>query len=138
MRTSLRILLPVLCALLVSGCAGGQDDAVVAAATSFGDAVREQDGAAACAALAPLTRQQVEADEQQPCPQALLGQDLLAPAELRSLERFGRQAAVVVEDAGGRTDTWFLSRFDGRWLLVAAGCRDRGEQLPYDCDVEGG
>jgi hypothetical protein len=122
-------------ALLLSGCASGDADrAVEDAAAAFGAALRDGDAEAACRALAPLTREALE--QTQPCPQALAAQGLPAPTGTRALHRFGRQAAVEVR-AGDQTDTWFLSRFGGRWLVVAAGCTERGGQLPYDCDVEG-
>ena len=129
---------PALAALLLlSGCADDPDAEVAAAAMAFGTALRSGDAASACEALAPLTRQELESSAKQPCPQALAAEDLLQPTSTRSLARFGREARVVVAGADGETDTWFLSRFDGRWLVVASGCRPRGGQLPYACDVEG-
>ena len=121
---------------LTTGCADGRDPGVEESATAFGRALRAADSAQACAVLAPLTREELESQGQS-CPAALEAQGLLEPTGVGSLHRFGREARVVVEDAAGRTDTWFLSRFDDRWLVVAAGCLPRSQGLPYDCDVEG-
>lgn len=122
---------------MLAGCGDGQAAAVEQVAAAWGGALRSGDADRACSMLAPLTRQELEASQGEPCAQALGGQDLLVPTEQRSVDRFGREARVVVETADGGIDTWFLSRFDGRWLVVAAGCRARGGGLPYDCDVEG-
>lgn len=122
---------------LATGCGGGRAADVEQAAAAWSGALRSGDAGLACSMLAPLTRQGLESSEQQPCAEAISGQDLLAPSRQRSVDRFGREARVVVEGADGETDTWFLSRFGGRWLVVAAGCQPRGGGLPYHCDVEG-
>lgn len=119
------------------GCAQGREAAVERAAEAFAEALRTGDNAAACAALAPRTREELESAQQQPCATALGAAGVLPAEQVLSAVRFGRQARVVVEDAGGREDTWFLSRSGSRWLVVASGCTPRGELLPYDCDVEG-
>lgn len=126
----------VVAALAVTGCGAGQETAVEAAARSFGEALRSGDAGRACAALAPRTREQLEADAGQPCARALSEQDLLPLESVGAVERYGRQASVTVHDRDGGSDTWFLSRFGSRWLVVAASCRPRAE-LPYDCDVAG-
>ena len=122
--------------LLLSGCATG-DRAVARAAQDVGTALAAGDHARACALLAPLTRAELESSEQQPCPEALAAQELVAADEVSRVERYGRQGRVRVRGRDGGSDTWFLSRFGDRWLLVAAGCEPRGGDLPYDCDVEG-
>jgi hypothetical protein len=133
-----RIVVLPLAAVLLTGCAGSSPaGSERTAAERFAAALTADNTASACDALAPLTRQELESSEQAGCAEALAKQELLRASSVRSSERFGAQAAVVVADREGRSDTWFLSRFDGRWLVVAAGCRSRGEQLPYDCDVEG-
>lgn len=134
----MRVVILALTTALLSGCASSQGSGSERnAAEQFAAALNADDTAVACEALAPLTRQELESSQQAPCAEALAGQDVLRASDVRSSERFGQQAAVVVADADGRTDTWFFSRFNGRWLVVAAGCRPRAEQLPYDCDVEG-
>ncbi len=123
--------------LLVTGCADAPDAAVEAAAATFAGAVRSGDAQQACLLLAPLTREELESSQGQSCPEALAQQELIMPSDVAGLERFGRQATVVVQSTHGERDTWYFSRFDSRWLVVAAGCTPRGEQLPYDCDIEG-
>ena len=130
---------PVLClvaALALVGCGSDQEAAAEAAARSFDMALRTGDVGGACAALAPGTRAELEASAGRTCPQALPAQELGALERVMSVQRYGRQASIEVGTSDGTTDTWFLSRFGGRWLLVAASCQAR-PQLPYDCDLEG-
>ena len=54
-----------------------------------------------------------------------------APGE-PEIDVYGRDAMVRW---GG--STLFLARFDDGWRVTAAGCAPRGEDLPYDCAVEG-
>jgi hypothetical protein len=126
----------VLSALALAACGSGQEAAVEDAARGFGDALASGDLERACASLAPSTVTELEESSGQPCATALQARDVVALDEVGSVQRFGRQASVAVRSSAGETDTWFLSRFDGRWLLVAAACTPRPE-LPYDCDVEG-
>ena len=85
--------------------------------------------------------------------------DLLAPATLEVLRSDGEDCSDALADvapAGGLvgaeprvqvygrdaivrwgTETVFLARFEDGWRVTAAGCRPRGEDLPYDCSVEG-
>ena len=130
---------PVLClvaALALVGCASDQEAAAEAAARSFDMALRSGDVGGACAALAPGTRAELEAGAGRTCAQALPAQDVGDLERVIGVQRYGRQASIEVQSSGGQTDTWFLSRFGGRWLLVAASCRARPE-LPYDCDLRG-
>jgi hypothetical protein len=123
----------VLASLLVSSCASTDDvDAARRTADDFASAVRSDDGAAACALLMSSTRSTVEESAGQPCEEAVVDEVGADPGTARDAEVFGTAAQVRMED-----DTLFLARYDGRWLVLAAGCRPRGE-LPYDCQVEGG
>jgi hypothetical protein len=131
-----RTVLALLAAAALTGCGSGQDAAVEAAARSFDAALRGGEPGRACAALAPSTRTELEDTTGQECAQALADRGLVALERVGSVQRYGRQAAVEVHGPADEADTWFLSRFDGRWLVVAASCRPCPE-LPYDCDVEG-
>lgn len=126
----------VLSALLLAACGSGQEVAVEDAVRDFAEALASDDPGRACGALAPSTVLELEQSTGQECARALQEQDVVALDEVGSVQRYGRQASVQVRSSTGETDTWFLSRFDGRWLLVAASCTPRPE-LPYDCDVEG-
>jgi hypothetical protein len=132
----LRSALLVLLVLALAGCGGGHEGAVEGTARAFDDALQSGDASTACALLAPLTRQELEQSEASPCEQALSEQEIIPLREVTRLERYGRQAAVRVSGPQGELDTWFLSRFGDRWLVVAASCRPRGE-LTASCDVEG-
>jgi len=131
-----RTVLALLAAAALTGCGSSQEAAVEAAARSFDAALRAGDVSRACSALAPSTRTELEGQTGQECAQALTDQGLVAVERLGGVQRYGRQASVEVHGPSDEADTWFLSRFDGRWLIVAASCRPRPE-LPYDCDVDG-
>ena len=133
----MRRALLVLAALGLTACGGTQEDGVRTAARAFGDALAASDGAAACALLAPLTREELEQSQGSACAQALPEQGLPPLAEVTGLQRYGRQASLELTGPEGETDTWFLTRSDRGWLVAAAGCRPRREDLPYSCDVEG-
>ncbi|MEW2413156.1 hypothetical protein AB0953_05470 [Streptomyces sp. NPDC046866] len=128
-------LLALAATVLASGCgapaartAGAQDSA-----RAFAGAVAGGDFRAACALLAPRTRQELEQDEQKPCALALAGQDLprAAARTVHATEVYGRQAMVRLGE-----DTLFLSEFGGGWRVVAAGCRPEADE-PYRCAVKG-
>jgi hypothetical protein len=118
-------------ALALAGCgpAQSQTDAVSGAAVRMLQAVADKDGSAACALLAPETAADVGKDD--PCPQAILDENLPAPGAVVGTELYGQWAQVRLAD-----DTLFLAHFGDGWKVVAAGCASRGER-PYDCQVKG-
>jgi hypothetical protein len=123
-------------AVLAAGCANTQSSDVTSVAGRFYAAAHSGDGGAACALLAPRTRDELEQSAGRPCEQAIVGEDLSQPGESNRVSTFG--TAAQVRYAG---ETTFLSRFKGGWLVVAAGCspaRDRGSSDRYDCHVEAG
>jgi hypothetical protein len=100
---------------------------------AFYEAFSRQDGAAACALLAPETANDVETSGKAPCEDAVTEEDL--PEQLGTVTEtdvFGSEALVRAEN-----DTVFVSDFDGLWKIVAAGCTPRGDR-PYDCTLGGG
>jgi hypothetical protein len=126
-----------LAALLIgalAGCAdtGERRDAVAGVATRLLTAVRDGDGAAACAVLAPQTAADVEQSSGRSCPEAIVEEDLPEPGPVAGVDVYGQWARVALAD-----DTVFLAVFPGGWRVVAAGCKSRGER-PYDCAVQGG
>jgi hypothetical protein len=129
-----RFLGGVICLLLIAGCGslGNREDAAADTATAFLSAVDGGNGTAACEVLAPETVSEVEQSAGEPCAQAVLGEDLPAPAPVTASEVYGQRALVRL---GG--ETVFLAVFPGGWRVVAAGCTPRGDQ-PYDCVVQGG
>ncbi|MET9962414.1 hypothetical protein ABZ128_25695 [Streptomyces sp. NPDC006326] len=102
------------------------------AAVSFEAAVKARDFSAACAALAPQTRAEVESSEEKACPDALAGMDLPQAGRPDRVNVYGRQAQVVTPG-----DTLFLSQFGAAWKVVAAGCEPQPGR-PYECTVKGG
>jgi hypothetical protein len=118
--------------LAASGCSsvGDRSAAADAVALRLLTAVAGQDGAAACATLAPDTASSVAKDD--PCAKAILDEDLPRPGTVEKTSVYGQWAQVKLSD-----DTVFLAVFPGGWRVVAAGCTPRGNR-PYDCAIQGG
>jgi hypothetical protein len=123
----------VVLVLALTGC-GSQphEDAVISVADSFHRAVAEQDGAAACATLAPRTRSELEQSAGKPCAEAVLEEPVENAAGLGTVEVFGTQALV----GDGKAAT-FLARFPEGWKVMAAACKP-SPGGPYDCSISGG
>lgn len=117
---------------LLSGCATGEEDAVRRSADEFEAAITDQDGAAACALLAPVTRSELEQSSGTSCEKGVLEE--VAPTDRATgrVQVFGTMAQVRY---GG--DTVFLTEFREGWRVFAAACEPRGAK-PYDCKVKGG
>jgi hypothetical protein len=116
------------CGVLAS-CAGTQDAAAAAAATDLLEAIGRDDGAAACALLAPAVRTELEDTSGTPCERAILEEQLGDAAGPVEVEVFDTTAQALVGP-----ETLFLSRFDGQWLVIAAACTPVPD-APYDCKV---
>ncbi len=130
-----RLVLALALAIVAGACGSvaSREDAATAAARQFRMAISNQDGAKACALLAPRTRRDVEQVTKQSCTAGLLDQEIpIGQDPARGSDVYGDQARVAF--AG---DTVFLARFRAGWRVTAAGCTPRGE-LPYDCMVKGG
>ena len=86
----------------------------------------------ACELLAPATLESLQSDGED-CAEAVTeAAPEGSPAGEPSADVYGRDAMVRW---GGTT--LFLARFDDGWLVTAAGCEPRGDDLPYDCSIEG-
>lgn len=116
-------------AALVTACGATQDADVSRAATGLLRAFESGDGAGACALLAPPVRTELEDTAGAPCAEAVLEEDLGTGADATDVQVFDTMARAVVG-----SETLFLSRFDGRWLVVGAAC-DPVAGKPYDCAV---
>ncbi|MEU7135051.1 hypothetical protein [Streptomyces sp. NPDC046261] len=132
---SRRLRAGVAAALLAGTAACGtlperRDDAR-AAADRFERALKAGRQVALCAALAPGTREEVEASAGRPCEQALDRGELPVAGAVRHVDLYGDQARAVLEH-----DTLFLARFPTGWKVTAAGCVPRPEE-PYQCAVKG-
>jgi hypothetical protein len=122
----------LLAATALTGCGSGPADGPRAAARAFGRAWTTQDGSTVCRLLAPETRAEVAQSAKQPCPQAVLDEDVPGAGELERTRVWGQQAQVRTT-----RDTLFLAEFTAGWRVVAAGCR-RHPGKPYDCQLQGG
>jgi hypothetical protein len=120
-------------AALLSGCGGQRQDEARAAASDFYAAVSRTDGAAACALLAPATREELEQSSGKPCERAVVEEVHGDVGEGRSSHAFGTMAEVAFAD-----DTVFLTSTPDGWRVLAAACTPRAGGQPYDCRVKGG
>jgi hypothetical protein len=120
--------------LAVAGCGsvGDRQEAASAAAVRMLTAVDGQDGAQACAVLAPDTAAELQESAGKPCPQAILDEDLPKSGAVTGTAVYGQWAQVRLAD-----DTVFLAVFADGWRVVAAGCSAQGDQ-PYNCTLQGG
>jgi hypothetical protein len=126
----------VLCAaaaLCLTSCGGGGTAAPSRVALAFSKAVAGGDGQGACALIAPQTRHDLESSEGKPCAQAILDQQLPVSSGIAEAEQWGDESRVVLDK-----DVAFVARFSIGWRIVAAGCQDKGKDLPYDCTLKGG
>ena len=101
-------------------------------ATRFYEAYTADDGAAACAELAPKTKSELEQSSGKPCDEAVLEEDVPETSAPLDVHVFGTQARVRWDG-----ETTFLARFQGGWKVMAAACTARPDQ-PYDCGISGG
>jgi hypothetical protein len=129
-----KALLALVVALGLTGCGdvGRREAAASAVAAGLLAAVAGHDGATACAALAPDTAAELVQSAGKPCDQAILDEDLPAPAAVSGADVYGQWAQVRLAD-----DTVFLAVFPGGWRVVAAGCTPR-KSRPYNCTLQGG
>ncbi|MEU7897654.1 hypothetical protein AB0B45_32950 [Nonomuraea sp. NPDC049152] len=98
-------------------------------AERFLAAATTQQGEIACELLARRTAEKLP-DKGQTCAQALVEVGLRGGA-VKSVAVWGDEAQVRLDG-----DTLFLHRFGGGWRVKAAGCAPRGDDLPYECEVE--
>lgn len=128
----IRVALAASAVLLASGCGTGSTAGPSAAAVGFAKAVEGRQGDQACSLLAPATRSQLESSQGKPCAQAVLDQGVPPSTAVRRAEQYGSESLVVLD-----RDVMFVAKFSIGWRVVAAGCKNRGAKLPYDCQVSG-
>lgn len=106
----LRVFGLVLAVLLAASCSSRTDERPRAeqAVNQFHAAFKKDDGAAACALLAPQTRHEVEKSAEAPCDQAITDADLPDLGRLQATDVYGNEARIVADG-----DTVFVSDFDG-------------------------
>ncbi|MDQ6525732.1 hypothetical protein RB608_19100 [Nocardioides sp. LHD-245] len=117
----------------LAGCGMADDGSAADRASHFYAAVAAGDGATACADLAVDARETLAEQEGEPCPEAVLAQDLPAPSGAGTARTYGSMAQVQYRD-----ETVFLSRFPDGWRVIAAGCPPVDGDQPHRCSVEVG
>lgn len=111
---------------VLAGCASStEQDAAATAATRF----LRADAGQACAMLTPRTRAELVGSAGEPCERSLPTDRL--GGTVRHADTWSDQAVVDTDDG-----TLFLTEFDSRWLVSAAGCRSHGD-APFVCAVGG-
>lgn len=98
------------------------------AAARFLAAAEHGDATAACALLAPRTREDLETADG-PCADALPAAELGGSVE--AVDTWSEKAKVDTE-----TGSLFLTEFESGWLVSAAGCAPE-DDAPYRCLVGG-
>ena len=127
MRQRRRWALAVSVLLGLAACTPTGD--VTSTAQRFADAVRRHDGRTACALLSERALSSVEVTS--PCAETLPALDVrIGPPGTASV--WGDRAQV-----GAAPDTLFLVRYAGGWRITGAGCRSRGADVPYECEIGG-
>jgi hypothetical protein len=108
----------------------GDDPAVARSAERFAAAIRDRDGAAACAQLKAATIDALEQQEGEGCEKAVLQVGLKGGRVSRS-DVAERSAKADIDEDG----SVFLEQTRRGWLITAFGCKPV-KARPYDCEVE--
>lgn len=117
----------------LTACGSSSDTDVANVADDFYAALADRDGGAACEALAPSTRSELEQSAGKPCEDAIVEEKLSEAQDPATVEVFDTAAEVRYDG-----ETAFLARFDDGWKVTAAGCTPKPEPHPYDCTISGG
>ncbi|MER7521074.1 hypothetical protein [Streptomyces sp. NPDC126499] len=124
----------LLTAALLAGCGASapREDAATRAGVEFSRALASRDYRAACALLAPESREALTEDGKAACVTALRDAGVPSGGAGLDVQVYGRQALLRME-----RDTLFLSLFERGWRVTAAGCVPQAEDEPYRCSVKG-
>jgi hypothetical protein len=133
-RRSLSVSLVLLC-LAATGCGrDGDRERATEVAQRFLEAVGSGDGAVACGLLADDTREALEDEEQEPCPEAI-GAAGVEAGSPTTVELYLTNAKADLDNG----ESAFLSLTADGWRVSAAGCK-RGDgppaDAPMDCELE--
>ncbi|HEX8085034.1 MAG TPA: hypothetical protein VF529_12155 [Solirubrobacteraceae bacterium] len=122
-------------ALIAGGCGTADDrDQVDATVERFYDAVRQDDGEAACAELGESLLEQVESQTEQSC-RGVVTRLEYEGGEIVATEVYVTNAKVDLRSG----ESAFLSRERDGWKLSAIGCKaEKGKPAdrPFECEVE--
>ncbi|MEA2389439.1 MAG: hypothetical protein QOG41_2212 [Thermoleophilaceae bacterium] len=118
-------------AAIVIGLLRGRDDpGARRAVTRFSAALRQHDGAAACAELSAATIKSLEDQQGGSCDKAVLQLGLSGGRVVKS-DVAERSAKVDVQQDG----SVFVDQTRKGWLITAFGCKPV-KARPYDCEVQ--
>ena len=110
------------------------DPAAGAAVTAFGTALKQHDGAGACAELTKEAQSKLEDERKKPCDQAIEEvASEVEPGDAVTKIDVAESSAFVRTSHG---PTFFLDKIGGGWKLSAAGCTKQAGDAPYSCALE--
>lgn len=110
------------------------DPAAGAAVSAFGSALRQHDGAAACAELSKSTQSKLEDERKKPCEQAIVEvASEVEPGDAVTSVNVAETSAFVRTSQG---PTFFLDKVGSTWKVSAAGCTKQAGDAPYSCALE--
>jgi hypothetical protein len=110
------------------------DPAAGAAVSAFGDALKQHDGAKACAELTDEAQSKLEDERKKPCEQAI--EEIASevePGDAVTKSNVSETSAFVRTSHG---PTFFLDKIGETWKLSAAGCTKQAGDAPYSCALE--
>lgn len=111
------------------------DPAAGAAVRAFGSALKQRDGAGACAELTREAQAKLEDERKKPCEQAIVEiASEVEPGDAVSSVNVAESSAFVRTSRG---PAFFLDRIGSTWKLNAAGCARQAGDAPYSCALEG-
>jgi hypothetical protein len=129
------LVLAVLLAVGGAGCGSGDDrEQARAAVQQFYDAIRADDGGAACDQLADDTVEQLESQSGQSCDQVVTRLEYEG-GEIARVEVYAMSADVELSSM----EHAFLSEGSDGWKLAAIACTSKegeAQSRPLDCEVE--
>jgi hypothetical protein len=107
------------------------DPAAGRVVSSFGDALKQHDGAGACGLLSADTQSKLEDERKKPCDQAILEvASEVKPGDAVTRVDVAELSAYVTTSHG---PTFFLGKVGQEWKLSAAGCSRQAGDAPYSC-----
>jgi hypothetical protein len=110
------------------------DPAAGEAVTAFGDALKQHDGARACAELTKEAQSKIEDERKKPCEQAIVEiSSEVEPGDSVSKIDVAETSAFVRTSHG---PTFFLDKVGAGWKVSAAGCTKQAGDAPYSCALE--
>jgi hypothetical protein len=121
----------VLVAISLAGCSQESSDAE-RVTRGFLQALKDDDGRRACAALTNSTRETLEREEAAQCHEAIGSLAVEPNGTITESEAYGAQARVRLSTG----EFAFLGRTPAGWRIDAAGCTPAAEDEPYDCELE--